>query len=234
MDEYRYVYILMVGVAFFIWFIAFTSRKDLRKEMLVMTGIVGFFGIAELLYFGEYWTPSYFFPVFGTSLIGIEDFLLAGFLYGGIGSVIYQYISKQKYICTPQDRTINSLLTSNLFIIVGIITYFILENVTSLNVIYTTTIAMLVGVFIFITFNRHLLKAVLINGLLLGTLSIIVLAIFNGLFPGYIETIWNLDALSGILVIGVPIEEFLFHFAAGALFAQGYESLFNCKPLIRR
>jgi len=43
------------------------------------------------------------------------------------------------------------------------------------------------------------------------------------LFPGYVPAIWNLPAISGILVAGVPVEELLFAASLGAMWSSVYE-----------
>jgi hypothetical protein len=41
--------------------------------------------------------------------------------------------------------------------------------------------------------------------------------------PGYIEQVWNLPALSGVLPGGIPLEELAFGFAFGLYWAGIYE-----------
>jgi hypothetical protein len=41
--------------------------------------------------------------------------------------------------------------------------------------------------------------------------------------PGYIERVWNLPALSGLSIAGLPIEELLFATAFGAYWSSVYE-----------
>lgn len=41
--------------------------------------------------------------------------------------------------------------------------------------------------------------------------------------PGYIERVWNLAALSGLGIAGMPIEELLFAAAFGAYWAGVYD-----------
>ena len=41
--------------------------------------------------------------------------------------------------------------------------------------------------------------------------------------PGYIERVWNLGALSGLLIVGMPIEELLFAAAFGAYWSGVYD-----------
>lgn len=48
--------------------------------------------------------------------------------------------------------------------------------------------------------------------------------------PGYIERVWNLPALSGLEIAGLPIEEFLFAAAYGACLSCIYEHLARHRP----
>ncbi len=42
-------------------------------------------------------------------------------------------------------------------------------------------------------------------------------------FPGYVESVWNLDAISGILVLGIPLEELAFALTFGLYWSSVYE-----------
>lgn len=54
----------------------------------------------------------------------------------------------------------------------------------------------------------------------LYTAFMLALRVFT---PGYIEAVWNLPALSGLLVFGVPVEEIAFGFTFGMYWAGFYE-----------
>ena len=41
--------------------------------------------------------------------------------------------------------------------------------------------------------------------------------------PGYIEQVWNLEALSGVQIYGLPLEELLFGFSFGLVWSGIYE-----------
>ena len=43
--------------------------------------------------------------------------------------------------------------------------------------------------------------------------------------PGYVERVWNLEALSGILIVGIPLEELLFALSFGFIWSSMYEHL---------
>ena len=76
--------------------------------------------------------------------------------------------------------------------------------------------------------NSPLNRAVEVANTLAG--GILFLAIYTifllGLkwsAPGYIEQVWNLKALSGIVIYGLPIEELLFGFSFGLVWTGIYE-----------
>ena len=54
------------------------------------------------------------------------------------------------------------------------------------------------------------------------TLKVLTLAL---LAPGYVEKVWTLSAISGIEIIGIPVEELLFAFTFGMLWSSYYEHL---------
>ena len=63
----------------------------------------------------------------------------------------------------------------------------------------------------------------LVGGVLfLGIYTIFLLGL-KWSAPGYIEQVWNLKALSGIALYGLPLEELLFGFAFGLIWSAIYE-----------
>ena len=83
---------LIVGslLLMFMWLLIFLVRKDLRKEMLIISFIFGLLGITGHFYYGSYWQPVHLFKLFNLQ-IGIEDYLFT-FSVAGIGSVWYEFI----------------------------------------------------------------------------------------------------------------------------------------------
>ena len=89
----KYAYLLGTIIFLIIWLILYLHRKDLRKEMIVMSMLVAILGM-----FSEYlwWTHDWWRPqtITGTT-IGIEDLLL-GFTNGGIAAVLYEELFKKR------------------------------------------------------------------------------------------------------------------------------------------
>ena len=54
------------------------------------------------------------------------------------------------------------------------------------------------------------------------------------LTPGYIAQVWNLPALSGVLIGGIPLEELLFGFSFGWYWTGVYEHFTSSTSVTRR
>ncbi len=197
-----------------------------------MSVLISFLGITELLYAGTYWNPVYAFSLSELPL-GAEDFLLCALFYGGVGSVVYQFVSNQKYVCHPFVRTRSLIPVCIIPFVVGLATYLLLSRATEINIIYTSTCGLFATGLTLAVLRPAYTKVIFANGLLFGVLAVTILALVNALFPGFIEHTWNMQALSGRRLFGVPIEELYFHVAAGACFAVVYECLFHCRPSLK-
>jgi len=82
----------MSALFLIIWLIFFIFRKNLRKEMLMMSLIFGIAGLlVERVYIHDWWRPL---TILGTK-ISIEDFIF-GFCIGGIAAVIYEFIFQKR------------------------------------------------------------------------------------------------------------------------------------------
>ena len=66
----------------------------------------------------------------------------------------------------------------------------------------------------------------------LGLYSIFMLELV-WLTPGYIPQVWNLSALSGVIVGGIPLEELLFGFTFGWYWTGVYEH-FRWRTTVRQ
>ena len=101
----------------------------------------------------------------------------------------------------------------------------ILMIVKLLNPIYSATIGMTVGFFATLYCRTDLWLKMVVSGVLFFLLYFIAFALFNVAFPGYVAAVWNLKAVSGLLVGGVPLEELIFAFTFGLYWSSTYEHL---------
>ena len=72
-------------------------------------------------------------------------------------------------------------------------------------------------------FRHDLLVDSLMSGLLVGAIMFFGYLIFLTIFPEAIHQWWILQNISGILILGVPIEELLWAFGWGMVGGPMYE-----------
>lgn len=216
--NYRFAYLLgNLLLLLPIWTFLFYRRKDLRREMIILSIFTGIAGpISELWYLQDYWRPE---TITGTP-IGIEDFLF-GFFIGGIAGVIYEEVFGKKYT-KRVNRTHHwplFLIPFALLVSLGANTLFNL----GLNSIYASTIGFLTLAILIIFFRKDLFWDSLGSGLLMGALMFLGYLAFFILYPEVITKWWLLHNISGILITGVPMEELIWAFGWGMVAGPLYE-----------
>ncbi len=232
MIPYKYAYLLAdVTILFPIWLILYLYRKDLRKELFATSLLFGLVApVSEIIYLKTYWHPQTFLPLFylyRQPVPYLEDFLF-GFFVGGMASVIYEEVYGKK-ISRRRDRThhwtwfIPPLLGLSLLILIFAIKFF------SLNAVYANILIFAAATLVMLFFRNDLWMDSLMSGLMLSLLMLFVYALVLGFFPQLINRWWYLQNLSGILLFGIPLEEFLWAFGMGMMAGPLYEFMMGLK-----
>lgn len=213
----RYSYFFGTLLFFIPWIILFYLRRDLRKQMLVMSL---FFAVVGLLAEYLWWTSDWWKPETITgSIIGIEDFML-GFTNGGIAAVIYEEVFRKRlYKRDPRPHSKQTLFIILLtFVLMGFC-FWIVKDTSFI----ATVIGLAVTGIILLVLRRDLLVSSLLNGFLMAVISLPVYYILMMLSPSFIQKTWLLPKLSGVAVTGIPIEDIIFYFLVGFVAAPLYE-----------
>jgi len=203
-----------------IWFILFSLRKDVRREMLIMSLIFGFCGpLADSLYYKDWWLPL---TIMNTT-VSFEAFIV-GFCLGGIIAVIYEETFKDRLKIKRENRKERKKEFS-LFIItlilIGLIffgTYYIFD----FNSLYATIFAMLIPTLFIWIKRRDLIKVSLISGLLTLSAAIAVYSILIFIAPNWITFFYKFKNVPAIVLFNVPIDDFIWYFLGGCLVAPLY------------
>jgi hypothetical protein len=186
--------------------------------MLTVSFLIGILSVITAHYWWtiDWWRPA---TITGTT-VGIED-LLMGFGSGGIMAVAYEilfrkrlYHTRTKQLHCPSSFTVLLLLaflTSWLFWGVGFTSF------------WASSIAMVIAAGVLFYYRKDLF----INGLLSGALMVAISLSFYFtimlISSEWIGKTYLFNTLSGWLVLGIPIEEFVFWFLAGLVFGPFYE-----------
>lgn len=211
----------MVGIWLTIYFLLDT--KDKKREMFIVSLWTSLLGFTEPLFVPEYWAPPSLFNLAIRTGLDIES-LIFSFAIGGIAVVIYERIFRTTHEKMPVPVQHAIRHRYHLWAILSApIIFVLLIIMTNLNSIYTAEIAMVLGG-LFAWYCRPDLKKKMIASafLFLGLYFFYFLTLI-ALYPGYVEKVWNLKAISGVLILGIPLEELLFAFSFGFLWSSIYE-----------
>ena len=208
-----------------IWLVMFLVRKKLRKEMFYTSLFTMPFGLTEPFFVPAYWSPPSLFNLAVRTGFEIES-LIFSFAIGGIGSVIYEFIFKVKHKKMSKKEMHGKEHKYHFWaLFLPIIVFFLLILFTNLNPIYFVSISMFVGGISVALCRPDLKKKVFIGGFLFLVLYFIFFLLFNLFYPNAVYNYWNLQAISGILLLGVPLEELIFAFTFGLMWSSVYEHI---------
>ena len=213
----------------FIWIILFTWRKDIRKEMLIMSTLWGFVGlIAGKIYIKDWWCPLTIMGI----IPSIEDFIF-GFVIGGIASIIYQalFLKKMKRINKQyKTRNLNIISLLSLLGIIFIGTVYILK----VNTLIASILAWGVPLIIIYIRRKDLIKNSLISGLIITIIAVFIYQLTEIITPGWINLFWSFEFFGNLTILKIPLEEYIWFFLAGAFIGPLYEYWQEAKLIKRK
>lgn len=230
----QYAWLIWSLLLLVVWLAVYLSLKNKgsRREMLIVSIWTSLLGLTEPLFVPEYWSPPSLFNLALRTGFDIES-LLFSFGIGGIAVVIYERIFSVRHKEITVKEKHAPLHKDHLWAILSAPIIFItFLFATKMNPIYSSFIA-LIGGGLFTWYCRPDLKKKMFTSavIFLGLYFVYFLTLIV-MYPGYVERVWNLAAISGILFFGVPLEELMFAFSFGFLWSSVYEH-FMWRKLIR-
>ncbi len=213
-----YVYLAGSAVVAFFWFLFYAARPDLRRKMLLTSGLGGVLGFSETLFIPDYWRPQ--FQVIRISDELFVESLLFAFFLAGFSSVLYQVVFRKPLF--EADRVDPKLLLA------PPIVFALYPLAPGVNIIFFTLAGMLIGASAFYLSDKSLGKPILLNGLLTFAFFLPNYILFWKLFPSLVAS-YNYSALSGVKLFKIPLEELLFYFSVGSSFCLIYEVLMSAR-----
>lgn len=220
--SYHYVWLVWSSAFLVSWLLLFFAFDQHRSQMLWTSVLMAPFGLTEPLFVPEYWNPPSLFELAQRTGFDIESIIFS-FAIGGIGSVLYNIITRRRLEpLQPGDRH-QARGRWHRWALAAPFALFPLLYFLPWNVIYAVIAAMIAGAIAVAWCRPDLKPNTLAGGMLFLAIYTIFLLGLKWSAPGYIEQVWNLEALSGVLVYGLPIEELLFGFAFGLVWTGMYE-----------
>src|SRR3989344_1522253 len=222
-----YTYFSGVIILSLVWVVLFIKCPLWRRRMtfssfLCLAVLIPLFFITKALsyvflitwkYVPDYYNPDTLFDLSRiTGGAALEDVVFI-FLMGGIAAVIYQMMTKNKKI-RAQPHIIAIFLFVISYIIIGLLYQF--------NPIYNLSLSSVIG-FLVISLQRHdLCKPAVYGGILFGIVWLMAAIVFANVFLEGAGTFLALQNLTGVLILGAPLEEFIWGFTFGLMWVPIY------------
>ncbi|MBI1424304.1 MAG: hypothetical protein GC149_12615 [Gammaproteobacteria bacterium] len=220
----HYIWLIWSSAFLLPWMLLYALKPAFRSEMLRVSLITSLLGLSEPIFVPRYWNPPSLFDLAQRTGFDIESLIFC-FAIGGIGAVAYNTFANRRLGMISHAEQHSSrhrwhrLAISAPFIAFPIL-YFL-----PWNPIYPGIVAMAIGGIANVLCRPDLLRNTLLGGMLFLLLYAAFMLLLTLFAPGYIEAVWNLPALSGILVDSIPLEELGFGFTFGLYWAGIYEHL---------
>ena len=222
--KYHYVWLLW-SLAFLLpWAAIYLVNARHRKVIWRTSLVTALFGFTEPIFVPSYWNPPSLFELAQRTRFDLES-LIFSFAIGGIGCAIYETLTKRDLVPVGTAEKRRARHRLHRWVLLAPIFLFVPLYFSPWNAIYPSLICLLIGAIASVICRPDLLRKTLLGGLLFsGVYAVFMLGLLWSA-PGYIEQVWNLRALSGILIAGIPLEEILFGIAFGMYWTGVYEHL---------
>jgi len=214
--------LILIGIWVIIYFLI--KSRELRKQMIIISLWTSLLGLTEPIFVPAYWLPPSLFDLAANTGFDIES-LIFSFGIGGLGFILYMLvfpIEKEEPVLI-NDRLADRHKYHYLMLSMAPMVFIMLYFGTKLNPIYISVIALMIGGIATWYCRPDLKKKMFVSAFLFLGLYFVYFLTLIAMFPGYVQQVWNLKAISGILIVGIPIEELMFAFSFGFFWSTVYE-----------
>ena len=220
--KYQYVWLIWSSAFLLPWATLFFFKPRHRGVMLRTSFFTMLLGLTEPLYVPSYWNPPSLFGLAQRTGFDVESFIFC-FAIGGIGAVLYNIVTTRDLVSVGGSERTGPRHRLHLWALVAPYVLFVPVYFLPWNAIYPSILCLIVGAAAACMCRPDITRKSLVGGLLfLGLYAAFMLGL-RIFAPGYIEAVWNLPALSGLLFAGIPLEELAFGFSFGLYWTGLYE-----------
>jgi hypothetical protein len=224
-DVMNNVYWIWSLVLLGVWIAVFAAYAPGRRKMLRMSLVTLPLGLTEPIFVPAYWTPPTIFDLARRTGFDLESLLFA-FAVGGLAATLYDALSGARSQPLPVEvRSAARHRWHALALATPVLFFPPVAVLTTLNPIYSTAIALLAAAVASVACRPDLWRRTLLGAAVFSLLYFVFFLALVTADPQYVRAVWNLSALSGVLVFGIPLEELLFAAALGAAWSGLYEHL---------
>ena len=221
---FRYAY--LVGSLSFVvaWGLLYLGFAGARRAMLWTSLLLAPAGpISQYWHLQDYWRPTHLVRVeIGTWRFGVEDYLFA-FAFAGLASGLFEFQARARGLPAPGPFSWLMVYRMLGYGTLGLTLMAILASGLGWNSLYAGALALFLPAVLMIGSRGELWLLSLATASEVAVLFwLFYWALFVPLFPGVIEAWWRLEDVSGLRLMGVPLEEPLWAFFGGLFGGPAY------------
>lgn len=207
-------------IALIIWSVLFAVRKDLRREMVLMSLLSTPPALFEILYVPSYWQPVTLFDI----PIGVEGFFYS-FSIGGVAAVSYELFARKrlKKIVHYSNKT-PTIAVLLLVLPVALL----VSHIFAVNIQIGMYAGLILGVGVALFLRKDLIPAAFYGALIFGTIYAYAVLFWSAMFP-HTASWFTVAGLPRLFVFHASLYEIVFGFLFGAYWGNMYELLFGYK-----
>ncbi len=220
--DHHYVWRIWSSTFLVPWLALYLANPRLRTVMWRASAATALFGLTEPIFVPEYWNPPSLFELARRTGFDIESLIFA-FALGGIGSAMYDTLAHQHLVPASATERAAPLHRFHLVALLAPLATFVPLYFLPWNPIYPVLVSLLLGAIGSVVCRPSLGRKTVLGALLFLALYGVFMLGLRVITPEYIAEVWNLAALRGGLVIGIPTEELLFGLVFGAYWTGVYE-----------
>jgi hypothetical protein len=218
----QYVWLIWSSAFLIPWILLWTAFPTQRRAMWWASVFSAPFGLTEPLFVPEYWNPPSLFDLAQKTGFDIESLVFC-FGLGGVGSVLYNALTGSRLVRMAESERRLPTHRRHYLALATPFAIFVALWVLPWNPMFSGIVAMAAGAAIVLICRPDLKRKTWACGLLFLAYYVVFLQGLRFTAPGYIERVWNLSALTGVMVAGMPIEELLFAVGFGMYWSGVYE-----------
>lgn len=217
MDD-QYIWLIW-SLAFLVpWGVLYVLFPQHRQAMVWASLFTMPFGLTEPLFVPSYWSPPSLFDLAIRTGFDIESLIFC-FGIGGVAAVLFDVIAGTRIAPVPCAERNHPRHRFHGWAIASPFIAFVLIAWFPWNAIYPAIVAMTIGAIATSICRPDLITSTIIGAVSFVTYYTVFFAGLEWLSPGYVDEVWNLEALTGIYWLGIPLEEVLFAASFGAMWA---------------
>ena len=204
--------------------VIFAAAPRLRRAQLTVMGFALPFAFTEVFFYPDYWEPRFLFDLARHIGFGIEDFLFVAGL-GATVPVLHPFVARLSFVpFAAGDRPRRWRMLAPVLVALALSAASFMAGVP----VIWSCVPIMAGIAVAIcVVRRDLWQPAFFGALEVAALYFALCLALGRAIPGVFALHWHAENFSNVFLLGVPLEEVAYAFAAGGVGTVFYPFAFS-------